>query len=201
MAHNGRKSIANDEGEVWKGLAAGLIGGLVASWTMNEFQALWTRLAEGYEKPHGAQSMQETPEASRSQGDNNQRGSNGKSESEESENAAEKVASIVSRNLFGYELQKSEKEAGGKAVHYGFGLVTGGIYGALAEIVPEVAVGGGLPFGAMVWLTADEGVLPALGLSKGPTEYPLSTHAYSLAAHFVYGLTTEVVRGALRRAM
>ena len=37
----------NDNGNVWKGLVAGLAGGLVASWTMNQFQAAWTRIAEG----------------------------------------------------------------------------------------------------------------------------------------------------------
>src|SRR5262249_44151930 len=46
------------EGNVWKGMVAGLAGGLVASWTMNQFQAAWTRIQEGSEKPHGAQSMQ-----------------------------------------------------------------------------------------------------------------------------------------------
>jgi hypothetical protein len=44
-------------------------------------------------------------------------------------------------------------------------------------------------------------VLPALGLSKPTTEYPLSTHAYALASHLVYGLTTEIVRGAVRGAL
>jgi hypothetical protein len=48
----------NGDTNVWKGLVAGLAGGLVASWTMNQFQAAWTRMAEGFEKAHGAQSMQ-----------------------------------------------------------------------------------------------------------------------------------------------
>jgi uncharacterized membrane protein YagU involved in acid resistance len=52
-----------------------------------------------------------------------------------------------------------------------------------------------------VWLLADEGIVPALGLSKGPKDYPLSTHAYAFASHLVYGIATEVVRSALRRAL
>jgi hypothetical protein len=35
----------DDDGSVWKGLVAGLAGGLVASWTMNQFQAAWRRVA------------------------------------------------------------------------------------------------------------------------------------------------------------
>ncbi|CAN5441930.1 hypothetical protein BH20ACI3_BH20ACI3_19520 [soil metagenome] len=53
-----RKSNNRNESDVWKGAAAGLVAGFVASWTMNQFQAAWSKAAEGFEKPHGAQSMQ-----------------------------------------------------------------------------------------------------------------------------------------------
>jgi uncharacterized membrane protein YagU involved in acid resistance len=58
-----------------------------------------------------------------------------------------------------------------------------------------------LTYGATIWVVADEGVVPALGLSKSASEYPLSIHAYALASHLVYGLTGEIVRGAVRRAL
>jgi hypothetical protein len=45
---------------------------------------------------------------------------------------------------------------------------------------------------------AREFLVPKLGLSKSTSEYPLSTHVYSLASHIVYGLTTELVRRAVR---
>lgn len=47
-------------------------------------------------------------------------------------------------------------------------------------------------------MVADEGAVPWLGLSKGPTEYPVSTHAYALASHMVYGLTAEFTPRAVR---
>ena len=75
------------------------------------------------------------------------------------------------------------------------------MYGAAAELAPEVAAGVGLPFGAVFWLVADEGAVPLLGLSKGPTEYPLSMHVYALASHLVFGLTAELVRAAVRAAL
>ena len=43
--------------------------------------------------------------------------------------------------------------------------------------------------------------VPLLGLSKGPTEYPVSTHAYALASHLVYGVTAEMSRRALRQVL
>ena len=106
----------------------------------------------------------------------------------------------ISEDIFGHELEEREKREAGAAVHYAFGTLTGGFYGAVAEYVPEVTVGAGLPFGAAFWLVGDEAVVPLLGLSKGPDEYPLSTHAYALASHLVYGLT-EVTRRSVRNAL
>ena len=183
VMHNGNNK------SVLKGLVAGLAGGLVASWTMNQFQAAWTRIAEGSEKPHGAQSMQPSE------------GSKGDQDTKEQDDATVETAKVISRNVFGHELQESEKKSAGAVVHYAFGTATGGLYGVLAEVSPQVTMAAGLPFGAAFWLIADEITVPVLGLSKGPTEYPISTHAYALASHLVYGMTAELSRRALRQVL
>src|SRR5687768_11485481 len=169
---------------VVKGTIAGLVGGLVASWTMNQFQAAWSKATEGFEKPHGAQSMQPSEGSSPGQPPDQNK--------EDQDDATVKAAKAISEGVFGHKLKKSEKKPAGAAVHYAFGTATGGLYGAAAELAPEVTSGLGLPFGVAFWLVADEGAVPLLGLSKGPTEYPVSTHAYALASHLVYGLTAEV---------
>ena len=177
---------------MWRGLAAGLIGGLVASWTMNRFQDVWLKLSEGGGESRGEQSSQQGQRS----------GSKGQQQSgEEQEDATVKAASAISEGIFDHKLTKSEKKIAGPAVHYAFGTAVGGLYGATAELAPHVTAGAGLPFGAAFWLVADEGAVPLLGLSKGPTEYPLSTHVYALASHFVYGLTAEVARRAVRAAL
>ena len=183
--------MRNGEGNVWKGIVAGLAGGLVASWAMNQFQAAWTRIQEGSEKSHGAQSMQPS-EGSKGQGEDAK---------EQDDDATVKVAKIISEDVLGHELQESEKKPAGAAVHYAFGTVTGGLYGALAEVTPQVTSGAGIPFGAAFWLLADETSVPALGLSKGPTAYPVSTHVYALASHLVYGATAELSRRAVRHVL
>jgi putative membrane protein len=183
--------MREDSGNVWKGIVAGLAGGLVASWTMNQFQAAWTRVAEGSDKPHGAQSMQPSEG---SKGDD-------QDAKEQDDDATVKAAKAISKGVFGHELQESEKKPAGTAVHYAFGMVSGGLYGALAEVVPQVTTAAGVPFGAAFWLLADEISVPLLGLSKGPTEYPPSTHAYALASHLVYGATAELSRRALRQIL
>jgi hypothetical protein len=183
--HNGNNQ------NVLKGLVAGLAAGFVASWTMNQFQAAWTRMAAASDKSHGAQSMKP------SEGSTGEQSQDAK----EQDDATVETAKVISRNVFGHELKESEKEPAGAVVHYAFGTATGGLYGALAEVSPAVTMAAGLPFGAAFWLLADEITVPALGLAKGPTEYPISTHAYALASHLVYGMTAEFSRRALRQVL
>jgi len=163
-----KKTVA---GDVVKGAVAGLIGGLVASLVMSEYQALLSTLSEEEKKPK---------------------------KKKEDEPANVKTAEAISENVFDHKLKKSEKEPAGVAVHYAMGATSGLIYGIAAEIAPVTTAGLGLPFGAAVWLVADDIVVPALGFAKPATEYPLSTHAYALSSHLVYGLATDLVRRAVR---
>jgi putative membrane protein len=181
---------------VLKGLAVGLVAGLVAAWTMNQFQAALGKLLADEEQPHGAQSLQQgSPE----HGLGRELQERGRDEPDD--NAAVRTANAIAELGFNQHLTKDEKEFGGAIAHYAMGATSGAIYGAMAEIMPVATVGVGLPFGAAVWLSADEVVVPLLGLSRPATDYPLPTHIYSFASHLVYGLTTEVVRRTLRRAL
>jgi hypothetical protein len=187
----------NDK-SIWKGLVAGLAGGLVASWTMNQFQAAWTLATEGFEKPHGAQSMQPTEGPNPNETDDS---SQSKEEKEHQDDATVETAKVISENVFGHELQESEKKSAGAAVHYAFGTASGGLYGAMAEVAPQVTAGMGIPFGAVFWVVADEVGVPLLGLAKGPTAYPVSTHLYALASHLVYGAAAEFTRRTVRQVL
>ena len=172
-------SNGNNEPSVWKGIAAGAIGGIVASWVMEEFQSAWMKVAKNATSQNGSNETEKSNE----------------------EPATVKAAEKVSQALFDHSLQDGEKGWAGNAVHYTTGGTSGAVYGLVAEFAPAVTVGAGVPFGTAVWLGIDEAAVPLLGLAKGPTEYPVSTHAYALASHFVYGLTTEVVRRALRSSV
>ena len=169
---------------VWKGLAAGVAGGLVASWTMNQFQGVWSWASQELEKTNGHAG---------------QAGGNGQAKG--GEDATQKVADKAAVTALDRHLTRDEKEKAGPAVHYAFGAVMGGIYGVASEFVPAARSGQGATFGTALFLGADELALPALNLSKSPAQYPLSKHAYGMASHFVYGLTTEWVRRAVRSGL
>ncbi|HKA18624.1 MAG TPA: DUF1440 domain-containing protein [Blastocatellia bacterium] len=155
-----------------KGLVAGLVGGLAASWFMNKCQTMLSKAIQHEEKPHGGQSVQPGPE----HGAAAELAELGLDDPRD--NAAERTVNIVAAKVFNHELTKDEKHLGGEIAHYAFGATTGAIYGAASEFIPEATVAAGLPFGAAVWLIADEILVPALGLSKFPTEYHLSQHRY-----------------------
>ncbi len=159
------------ESNVVKGIVAGVIGGLVASFVMTKYQSLTSVFTE----------------------DNDSGG--------QGEPANVKAAKAVSEKVFDHSLKKSEKDEAGEAMHYLMGGISGGIYGASVEMTGLAKMGAGLPFGSAVWAIADDIVVPALGLSKSPSEYPLSTHAYALSSHWIYGLVTEIVRKAVRKML
>lgn len=162
---------------ILKGLAAGLAGGLIATFVMTQFQTALTKAAESAN------------------------GEEKKEKKEDGENATVKTAEAISETIFDHELKKSEKEPAGNAVHYGFGTMMGAVYGVAAEILPVTGYGYGIPFGTALFVGADEIALPVLGLSKPPTETPASKHAFGLASHLVYGLTADLVRRGVRNIL
>jgi hypothetical protein len=175
----------------FRGVAAGALAGLVASWVMNEFQELkpiqkpqQSKAGEGQSRP----SEEPREEQREQQGDLD-------------EDATVKTARRISRKVFQHELTPAEKKLAGPAVHYAYGSLVGGLYGGLAELMPITAAGAGMPFGFALWLLGDEIAVPALGLGKPPTETPAEVHADALAAHFMYGATTDCLRRVFRHIL
>ncbi|HZQ56092.1 MAG TPA: DUF1440 domain-containing protein [Bryobacteraceae bacterium] len=154
---------------VWKGLAAGAAAGVLGSWAMNQFQAMLSRASQ-----RSRQQQQSSDEP-----------------------ATVKAARKLSRSVLHRDLEDSEKEFAGEIAHYGTGVVSGAMYGATVAAFPVASAGLGLAFGTALWLIADETMVPALGFSKGPIEYPISSHASALASHLVYGVTTDLARRLL----
>lgn len=100
--------------------------------------------------------------------------------------AAERAAAAIGRSL-----PDERKGPAAEAVHYATGAALGALFGVLAPRVRLPALLAGAIYGTAVWLLNDETLVPGLGLSRRPWDYPASTHAKSLAAHLVYGATTD----------
>lgn len=161
---------------VSRALVAGVIGGLAGAWAMTQFHvALYGGGATGLREPQSHRVVDGGHDPT--------------------SKAADQAAALVGNT----PLTAAEQQVAAPAVHYAFGASMGAVYGAAAGMWPGASRGAGLPFGAAVWLVADEAALPALGLARGPRAYPLATHLEMLAAHLVFGCTTHMTMRAVLR--
>jgi hypothetical protein len=114
------------------------------------------------------------------------------------EDATMKTAdAIVSKVTGGRHLSLEEQKKGGPIVHYAFGAIMGGVYGALAEYAPASTAGFGTSFAGALFAGADLVAVPALKLSGSPAKAPVTP----FAAHLVYGVATEGVRRLVRAVL
>jgi uncharacterized membrane protein YagU involved in acid resistance len=136
---------SGEQMSTWRGLAAGVLGGLVGSWIMTQFHvAIYGRGVTDTREPqsHRPVSAQD--------------------------DATTKTADVIARVTTQRQLSRREKQIGGPAVHYAFGASAGALYGLLSAHTPAVQRGAGVPFGIAVWLVADEVMLPLLDSRRDP---------------------------------
>jgi uncharacterized membrane protein YagU involved in acid resistance len=169
-----------------KGILAGVVGGLIGTIVMTEFQNAWTTASQKLKKgDSGRQSGSDQDEQSQ----------------QEKESATMKAAGKLGK-VVGYRLSYEQKKKLGMVVHYGFGTLQGAVYGSSLEVADNCGgLAAGLVFGAALFVLADEVAVPAFGLSDKPSEIPLSSHLYGLAAHLVYGISAEIARRGMRAAL
>jgi hypothetical protein len=123
----------------------------------------------------------------------------------EGEDSTQTVGRIAYESVAGNPPRSPKiRKALGPSVHWTYGTVQGGVYGAARHAalrrsvdVPDI-LGGGAAFGTALWGISVL-VLPLLGLGKGPNAYPAKKHAAEWGAHVVYGLTAAAVTQALAR--
>ena len=116
-----------------------------------------------------------------------------------SNDATVQVGSIAYEAVVGSPPPASYRAPLGTAAHYAFSAGAGMTYGLLASRFPALRIGFGTVYGCLVWALADEGMVPALGLSRGPRQLSLGVHAYSLLGHAIFGAALEGARRAARR--
>ena len=88
-------------------------------------------------------------------------------------------------------VSEDKKTAMSQAIHWGYGILWGGVYGVLRQEYPAVAKAFGLPFGVAFTAFGEGLMLPSMGLSAPAHKYPASTWVRDVTAHWVYTATTE----------
>lgn len=162
----------------WKGIIAGVAGGLAGAYTMGLFDGLCTKASEKFNAPERHKKLQRA--------------------AADAQEATSKAAERILRPALGRRLHYREREAAKPVVHYAFGTAVGALYGAAAERIPVTKALCGAPFGAAVFAGAHGVALPALNLTKDNRAYPFELHATEFGSHIVYGMTLEGVRRLTR---
>ncbi len=111
------------------------------------------------------------------------------------------VMARTAERAAGAGLPPPQHHAAGTAIHYAIGIGPGALYGALRDRLPQVVTARGALYGLGLFLLQDELGNAALGTGAYPRAYPWQAHARGLVAHLVYGVVTDAVLGALRRAV
>lgn len=177
-----------DQDSIVKGALIGAAAGLAAGFVMTQFQKVWSASQKEITRH---QQKDEQPKHRREA----QQSNSGR----KADDATVKVANKVSKAVFNKALTRQQKKIAGPAVHYGFAVAMGALYGAFAEVTDLTTSGFGTLFGTMLFIGADELAVPALKLSPPPQEVEIDKHVYGWVSHLVYGATLEGSRRALNK--
>ncbi len=172
---------------IFKHIAAGIAGGVVGTLAMDYYWKAVTAIEGEDPRSLTAENAPDTLDDMSAIG----------KQRKEGEPSTVALGRKVHEAATGEEPSSEEKSTLSKAVHWVYGSAMGGVYGAVRGPVRGADLSGGAVFGTALWAAGDEVMVPLLGLSKGPTAFPMKQHVHRFGAHLAYGgataLTTQVL--------
>jgi putative membrane protein len=108
---------------------------------------------------------------------------------------------LLAENVAGRRLPEEERRLALQGIHWIFGAVAGAIYGAVVEMEPSLGAWRGAAFGITLNRITHETILPRLGLTAPPGRQPTQERISEWVTHAAYGVATDSVRRAVRRAL
>ena len=168
---------------IWKGALAGLAGGLVGTFVKSQAEPLLQDLGERWFPP--SHDEKERPGAD----------VQGHPDRMPPAKMAQKATDEV-----GVTLSRDEKLEAQEGIHWAFGTSAGVAYGVLAEVTAAEA-GYGVPAAVALFAGTHGSTLPALGLQADLDELPKAWWVWEFGSHLVYGVTVDLVRRGVRRAL
>lgn len=109
---------------------------------------------------------------------------------------AAKAAHAIGTNLGS---APAHQHPAGLLVHYAVPMGLAVLYDVLKQRLPAVGKGGGMLYGAAVFIILDEIINPALGLAASPKRYPWQRHVREMTAHMIYAFTVNKLLNLLSR--
>lgn len=178
----------------WKGFLLGIPGGIAGLLAMSYY---WQRVAPALSGQEENQAeIQEYNELAQKYADVSIYGQ----QYRENESATAALGRLIYTWITGREPRSKEAQTMlSYQVHWVYGMLQGGVYGAWRGRAGILDIPGGIVFGTGLWLLGDELVVPLLGLQAGPSTVSLRQHLNRLGAHLFYGVATAITTQLLRR--
>lgn len=108
---------------------------------------------------------------------------------------------LLAEQVAGRDLPDSQRALAMHSIHWVFGGLAGGIYGALVEVEPSLAAWRGAAFGITLNRITHEALLPRLGLAAPTRHQPTQERISEWVTHAAYGVGTDTVRRVVRRGL
>jgi putative membrane protein len=108
---------------------------------------------------------------------------------------------VLAEQVAGRRLPEDERRLALQGIHFIFGAVAGAVYGAMVEVEPSLGAWRGAAFGITLNRMTHETVLPKMGLTTPPSRKPTQERISEWVTHAAYGVATDTVRRAVRRAL
>jgi hypothetical protein len=164
------------------GLAAGVIGGIVATWVLDKYQEGALQATRRVENAADAD-----PVHSRQQED----------QLRSRQRAHVEAAERIAKSTFGKSLTRKQRRNAAPIVRYAVGALAGGAYGFAVEILPVVRRGYGTGYSNLLFLGGSEAVLPWFNFGTRQ-KIPRASRTNGLSAPLIYGAVLETTRRVLR---
>jgi putative membrane protein len=108
---------------------------------------------------------------------------------------------VLAEQVAGHELPAGQRKAAMQGIHWIFGALAGGVYGALVEFEPSLGAWRGAAFGIALNRITHESLLPKMGLSAPTGDQPTQERISEWVTHAAYGVGTDTVRRTIRRGL
>lgn len=108
---------------------------------------------------------------------------------------------VFAEQIAGHPLASAEKKVAVESIHWAFGALAGAIYGVVVEYEPSFGAWKGAAFGITLNKITHESLLPKIGLSTPTERQPARERISEWVSHAAYGVVTDAVRRAARRAL
>ena len=148
--------------KLFSGLAAGFVGGIVATWVLNKYQQGALEVTRRAENAVGA-----GPVLSRYQ----------ESQMHDQQRAHAETADRLARSTLGKGLSRAQRRNAAPIVHYAVGALAGGVYGLAAEFIPAVRAGYGTGYASLLFMGGSQALLPGFGFGLQRLSRYDTTHA------------------------